>query len=141
MEPKYMMFFMISNLSMASDTFLLADAGYDVWLANTRGNSYSRAHNTLTMENEDFWEFSFHEIGFYDLPALIDFIRKETAFHQLMFIGHSQGATAFLVMCSMKPEYNERVILFQALAPLYIFKHAKFTKNDVMKVRKFVRET
>lgn len=70
--------------------FLLADAGYDVWLANTRGNTYSRKHNKLDAKDDNFWKFSFHEIGFYDLPALIDSVRKETAFHQLMFIGHSQ---------------------------------------------------
>ena len=28
--------------------FLLADNGFDVWIANTRGTKFSRAHTSLT---------------------------------------------------------------------------------------------
>lgn len=37
--------------------YVLADAGYDVWLPNFRGNTYSRAHAELDPENVDFWRF------------------------------------------------------------------------------------
>lgn len=96
----------------------LSDMGYDIWLGNARGNRYSRKHKSLSPGRVQFWEFSWHEIGMYDLPAIIDFILKKTGKEQLHYIGHSQGTTAFFVMCSMLPEYNEKILLMQALAPV-----------------------
>lgn len=42
--------------------FILADLGYDVWLANFRGNTYSRHHVTYSTNDKEFWDFSFHGI-------------------------------------------------------------------------------
>ncbi|XP_034474175.1 lipase 1 [Drosophila innubila] len=97
--------------------YLLADHNYDVWLGNARGNRYSRNHTTLDPDESKFWDFSWHEIGMYDLPAMIDYILKTTAYKKLQYAGHSQGCTAFFVMCSMRPAYNEKVISMQAMAP------------------------
>ncbi|XP_029174738.1 lipase 1-like [Nylanderia fulva] len=54
--------------------YLLADQEYDVWLGNFRGNLYSRTHVSLSPSNLTFWDFSYHEMGIYDLPAMITFI-------------------------------------------------------------------
>lgn len=38
--------------------FRLADEGYDVWLANMRGTTYSRNHRYLNPNiDSDFWEY------------------------------------------------------------------------------------
>lgn len=38
--------------------FMLADAGYDVWLGCTRGNSHARRHKTLDPDKgAQFWKY------------------------------------------------------------------------------------
>ncbi|GAB0100094.1 Lipase [Sergentomyia squamirostris] len=98
--------------------YLLSNHNYDVWMGNARGNRYSRNHISLNPENRDFWFFSWHEIGIYDIPTMIDYILEITKQKKLFYIGHSQGATSFWVMLSEKPEYNSKIILMQAFAPV-----------------------
>lgn len=101
--------------------FILADKGYDVWMADNRGNTYSRAHLRLSPKNSKFWNFSFHEMGFYDMPAVIDYILQVANRETIDVIGHSIGATSALIMCSTKPEYNDKVRSLIALAPGVFF--------------------
>ncbi|CAG9784621.1 unnamed protein product [Diatraea saccharalis] len=98
--------------------YILSEAGYDVWMGNARGNTYSRNHVILGPSSSAFWKFSWHEIGYYDLPAMIDYILKETGVPKIHYIGFSQGTTAFWVMTSTRPEYNDKIIAMQALAPV-----------------------
>lgn len=37
---------------------------------------------------------------------------------KIFYVGHSQGTTAFFVMMSEKPEYNEKIRMMAALAPI-----------------------
>lgn len=98
--------------------YLLADLGYDVWMGNARGNTYSRAHVSMNPDRRGFWQFSWHEIGIFDLPAMIDYVLKQTNQKNLHYAGHSQGTTAFWVMASERPEYNAKIRSMQALAPV-----------------------
>jgi lysosomal acid lipase/cholesteryl ester hydrolase len=51
----------------------MAREGYDVWLGNTRGNKYSRHHTSLNPDKDnEFWDFTFAEMGLYDLPAQVN---------------------------------------------------------------------
>lgn len=105
--------------------YLMYDQGYDVWLLNTRGNIYSHKHVDPNIRPADYWSFSFHEIGVYDLPATIDKILKVTGKTTLQYIGHSQGSTAFFVMASQLPEYAKKVTLMQALSPTVFLKNTQ----------------
>ncbi|XP_058449730.1 lipase 3-like [Malaya genurostris] len=104
-----------TNVSLAFQAF---DEGFDVWLANSRGNMFSRAHRTLDPSEQDFWRFSFHEVGIYDLPAMIDYALNATGKNKLHFVGHSQGAVSFLVMASTVPKYNAKIASAHLNAPV-----------------------
>ncbi|CAD1473127.1 unnamed protein product, partial [Heterotrigona itama] len=58
-----------------------------------------------------------HEIGIYDIPAMIDHITEQTKQEKIFLVTHSQGGTAFFVMASERPEYQEKIIAHSALAP------------------------
>ncbi|CAL8134298.1 unnamed protein product [Orchesella dallaii] len=101
--------------------YILADAGYDVWLINSRGNSYSSDHLHFNEKDWEYWDFSFHEMGTLDVPAWIDYILNVTGHSDLHYVGHSMGSTAFFIGMSERPEYNEKIDKMFALAPaLYI---------------------
>merc|ERR1712216_331511 len=97
--------------------YVLADAGYDVWLGNARGTRFGRAHSTLKEESPEFWAWSWDEIAKFDIPATVDFILKETSASSLNYIGHSQGATSALAAFGGNPELASKIKLFTALAP------------------------
>lgn len=108
------------NGPKSSLAFLLAEQGYDVWLVNARGTTYSKKHISFDASDDkgDFWNFSWHEIGVYDVPTSIDYVLDVTKQENLIYIGHSQGTTSFYVMASEFPEYNEKVKLAVSLAPV-----------------------
>lgn len=103
--------------------FRLADEGFDVWLGNNRGNLYSTNHTTLKpfgsrSDQNKYWYFTWHHIGFYDLPASIDYALATTEQEKLQFIGHSQGVAEFFVLMSERPEYNDKIEMMHGLGPV-----------------------
>lgn len=104
--------------------YILADDCFDVWLGNSRGNFESKQHIELKPEEDKFWKFSWHEMGEFDLPAVIQFILDTTGQEKIHYIGHSQGTTQFFVYASMFPEESsEKVISMHALAPIAFMEH------------------
>ncbi|KAI5636946.1 alpha/beta hydrolase fold domain-containing protein [Phthorimaea operculella] len=112
-------------------SFILADAGYDVWVGNLRGDMYT-AHKNLTRRDPAFWDYSFHEHGKYDLPAMIDRILNITGLPKLLYIGYSMGTTSFFTMMSQRPEYNEKIVAFVALAPAVYLDNIKETAHFLL---------
>jgi len=78
------------------------------------------------------WCFSFHEMGMYDVPATIDYILEHTNHSQLYYIGHSMGTCMFYIMCSMRPEYNDKIRAQISLAPIAYIHHMKSTLNSLV---------
>ncbi|KAI9592296.1 triacylglycerol lipase [Syncephalis fuscata] len=97
--------------------FILADAGFDVWLGNSRGNKYSYKHRQHKPDSNAFWDFSLDELAAYDMPNSVDYILAETGMPQLAYIGFSQGTAQAFASLSTRRELNKKVSLFIALAP------------------------
>ena len=59
--------------------FIISDEAYDVWLSNSRGNKYSRAHISLDPDwDDEFWDFDWEDMGTFDVPANIEYVKKQT---------------------------------------------------------------
>ncbi|KAF3823904.1 hypothetical protein GH733_006908, partial [Mirounga leonina] len=127
----------ICNLPNNSLAFLLADIGYDVWMGNSRGNTWSRKHLKFSPKSREYWAFSVDEMANYDLPATINFIVKKTGQEQLYYVGHSQGTTIAFIAFSTNPELAKRIKIFFALAPVIT---VKYTQSPMKKFTILSRE-
>ncbi|KOB73732.1 Yolk polypeptide 2 [Operophtera brumata] len=105
--------------------YLLADAGYDVWLGNARGNKYSRRHASKHPAMNDYWLFSTDQIALHDVPAMMDYALTTSGQEKLHYVGHALGTTAFFALAASYPAYNEKIISMHALSPMAYMTHAR----------------
>lgn len=107
--------------------FEMANQGYDVWMGNARGSTYSLNHTHFDYRYDwIYWDFSFHEIGLYDLPAQIDYILNVRQRKSLAYIGHSQGNLAMFILQSFHPEWAQKIKPFIAMAPIAFIPNVYF---------------
>lgn len=107
--------------------YVYSDSCYEVWAPNIRGNIYSRNHTQLNPDrNSQFWDFSIDEMAMYDLPAVIDYVLKETDETQLSYVAHSQGVALLVLLCAKVPEYNEKIKIGIGLSATAWLENAKF---------------
>lgn len=109
------------NYDDVAPAFVAARAGYDVWLGNSRGNTYSLGNTKYDpWKNEKkYWDFDWEEMGQYDIPASLDYITALTGHPKVAYIGHSQGTTQmFYGLANWESYYKEKMSIFIALAPV-----------------------
>ncbi|XP_061355410.1 triacylglycerol lipase 2-like [Gastrolobium bilobum] len=87
------------NSPNESLAFILADNGFDVWLANTRGTKYSQGHKSLSPNDMAYWEWSWDELASYDLSASVQYVYNHTG-QKLHYVGHSLGTLMALAALS-----------------------------------------
>jgi pimeloyl-ACP methyl ester carboxylesterase len=110
----------VCNHENKSFPFALANQGYDVWLGNNRGNKYSRNHVKFNPNKDSaFWNHTFHEMGKYDLPAMIDYILGKTGRDKISYVAHSQGSAQLFSALTYNTDYfTKRLNSFTAFGPV-----------------------
>ncbi|PIC27693.1 hypothetical protein B9Z55_019868 [Caenorhabditis nigoni] len=116
----------VANLPHQSAGFVFADAGFDVWLGNFRGNTYSRKHVTLNPDKDrEFWNWSWDQISEYDLPAMIGKALEVSGAESLYYTGFSMGTLTMFAKLSVDPSFSRYIKKYFALAPVGTIKHAR----------------
>jgi len=101
--------------------FQFAAAGFDIWLANSAGNRYGWNHDTLTIDDKEFWNIDWRHGGVYDTPALVDIIQQRNGGKKVAYVGHSQGTTQAYAGMGLIPEwYDANVSMAVLLGPCTI---------------------
>ena len=121
--------------------FLLADSGFDVWLGNIRGNSYSIEHVNYTRHDPRYWAFRYDFIVFleksiniyrifrwdemskYDLESMIERILNVTRQRYLYYVGHSQGTEIMFAKLASDPTFGKKVNFIVNFFSSSIFGH------------------
>jgi len=114
----------ITNTVDKSLGFLLADAGFDVWLGNVRGNTYAKEHTILKSSSRDFWKFSWDEMAKYDLPAVINYVIGKTNVSKINYVGFSQGSLIGFTGFSSYPDLAKLIKGFYVMGPVYTLKYS-----------------
>jgi len=79
--------------------FYLVNKGYDVWVGSNRGTKDCKSHINKNITKSEFYDYSFQEMGWFDLPEFYKLILAHYNSNktEIIYIGHSQGTSQFFV--------------------------------------------
>ncbi|XP_047172447.1 triacylglycerol lipase 2 isoform X2 [Vigna umbellata] len=116
---------------------ILADNGFDVWIANSRGTRFSRRHISLDPSSPAFWNWSWDELVSYDLPAVFNYVFSQTE-QKINYVGHSLGTLIALASFSEGTLVNQ-LNSAALLSPIAYLSHMN-TALGVIAAKSFVGE-
>lgn len=117
------------NPSKSSLPLMLADAGYDVWMADTRGGKLSRRHSKHSATSPHYWRWSWDEVARYDLPAIIDRALERTFQPSLYLVCHGLGCTSALAALSTNTDTSDKVRMLLTMAPISRLGHSEMLNS------------
>lgn len=79
--------------------FMLADAGYDVWITNYRSSNFSYGHLSYKRSDKGFWDWSVDNLASEDLISSLQLVHSKTN-RKLLLVAYSEGAQATLAAFS-----------------------------------------
>jgi len=127
----------VINLPSESAAFLFADAGFDVFIGNFRGTTYSKRHTALSPKDHLFWQFSWDQMAAFDLPALLEKTLEISKADKIYYVGHSMGTMTAFAQFSQNQELAQKIKRFYALGPVAAMKNVK---SPVMYVAPYTKD-
>ncbi|MED6131805.1 hypothetical protein PIB30_013287 [Stylosanthes scabra] len=121
---------------------ILADNGFDVWIANTRGTTFSRNHTSMDPSQPAYWIWTWDELASYDLPAVLDYVSSQTGGQKIHYVGHSLGTLMALASFSEGKLVNQ-VKSAALLSPIAYLSHmnsklidlaARFHMDELLRI-------
>lgn len=98
--------------------YLLADAGYDVWIGNERGNVFAAENAQMDINSEEFWDaVDVDNMAKLDVPAIFDYVLKASGAAKMHWVGHSQGGGMMVLALANRPELQQQLGKAVLLAP------------------------
>ncbi|KAL5080616.1 hypothetical protein RYX36_009037 [Vicia faba] len=117
---------------------ILADNNFDVWVVNTRGTKYSRKHTYLDASRQEYWHWSWDELVTYEMPAIFDFVSKETG-QKIHYVGHSLGTLVALVSLA-EGKWENQIKSVALLSPIAYLSRIK-TEIGVIAAKSLLGES
>lgn len=112
-----------------SFSFYMINKGFDCWFGNNRGSKFSLTDKNLSISENNFYNYSFTEMGLYDIPTFYQTILKEynnDKNKQIIYFGHSEGTSQLFVALtdsSTKDYIRKHTERFFALSPVAYMKY------------------
>jgi len=97
----------IVNKDDRSIGFVLANAGYDVWIGNFRGNKHSEGHTTLDAKTDHkYWNNCVPDyMAMYDIPSFIEKVKEISGVKKMAVLTHSMGGNSMFLNLQLNATY------------------------------------
>merc|ERR1711908_190573 len=88
-------------------------------MASNRGTKYCQKHTNYTVEDEEFWDWSWMEMGLYDDTSNISLIKEITGKEKVSYVAISQGTNQmFYALSTIEESFlADNLFTFLAMSP------------------------